>query len=188
MTRETKSRLDRVAWLAAALDLMREKGIDRVRVEPLAKRLGVTKGSFYWHFRNRRELLDALPCFWAERQTAPVLAHAAAVPGGPAEKLRAVAEYLGREDPDRYDNAMRAWALFDISVARTVREIDRRRLAFAAGLFEAAGLAPEEAATRARLFYFYDVGGQITGEVPKSVAERQWRSLRRVELLTADLC
>jgi len=166
---------------------MREKGVDHVKVEPLALRLGVTKGSFYWHFQNRRDLLDALPQFWAEQQTAPVLAHGASAAGGPVVKLHAVAEYLGREDPDRYDNAMRAWAQFDEGVAAAVREIDQRRLNFSAELFEAAGLPPEEAATRARLFYFFDVGGQITGDVPATVDARRRRSLRRVELLTADL-
>lgn len=182
-----KARLDRDAWLGAALDLLREQGVDAVRVEPLAARLGVTKGSFYWHFRDRQDLLVSLPCFWAERQTGPVLAHATATAGSPVDKLRAVAEFLGREDPDRYDNAMRAWAQFDADVADVVRQIDRRRLAFSAALFEAAGLPPDEAATRARLFYFFDVGGQITGDVPAAEAERRRRSLRRVELLTADL-
>jgi AcrR family transcriptional regulator len=187
MERTAKTRLDRDAWLAAALELLRERGIDDVKVEPLAARLGVTKGSFYWHFRDRQDLLGALPQFWADRQTGPVLAHAETAPGGPVEKLRAVAEYLSREDPDRYDNAMRAWAQFDRDVARTVRQIDQRRLAFAAALFEMAGLAAEEAATRARLFYFFDVGGQITGDVPASLEQRRRRSMRRAELLTADL-
>jgi AcrR family transcriptional regulator len=185
--KNVKTRLDRDAWLAAALDLLREQGVDAVRVEPLAARLGVTKGSFYWHFQDRKDLLQSLPLFWAERQTGPVLAHGAAATGGPVAKLRAVAEFLGREDPDRYDNALRAWAQFDDAVAETVQAIDQRRLAFSAGLFEAAGLAPDEAATRARMFYFFDVGGQITGDVPQSEAERRRRSLRRVELLTADL-
>jgi AcrR family transcriptional regulator len=187
MVRATKLRLDRDAWLASALDMLRELGIDSVRVEPLAARLGVTKGSFYWHFRDRQDLLGALPAFWAERQTGPVLAAGAAVAGGPVDRLRAVAEFLGREDPDRYDNAMRAWAQFDADVARTVHAIDQRRLAFATEQFEAAGLPREEAATRARLFYFFDVGGQIVGDVPAAEGERRQRSLRRVELLTGDL-
>lgn len=183
----SKARLDRRAWLTGALELLRERGVGAIRIEPLARRLGVTKGSFYWHFRDRQELLDALPAFWADNQTAPVLAYGMGAPGGPVDKLRAVAEFLGREDPDRYDNAMRAWAQFDAGVANTVRAIDLKRLSFATDLFEAAGLAPDEAATRARLFYFYDVGVQITGDMPAIATARKQRSLRRVELLTADL-
>lgn len=187
MSRKQKARLDRAAWLAAALDLLREKGVASVRVEPLAARLGVTKGSFYWHFKDRGDLLRSLPEFWAERQTGPVLAYAAAAGGGPVDKLRAIADFLAREDPDRYDNAFRAWAQFDPEVARTVNEIDQRRLGFAAALFEAAGLDRDEAAIRARLFYFFDLGGQITGEAGDNACQRRQRSMRRVELLTRDL-
>ena len=187
MPEALKSRLDRRAWLAGALELLRERGIEGVKVEPLAAGLGVTKGSFYWHFTDRQDLVNSLPQFWAENQTGPVMARAAAVEGGPLDRLRAVAEYLGSEDPDRYDNTMRAWAQFDSDVAQTVREIDRRRLAFAEELFEAAGLTSKEAAIRARLFYFFDVGSQITGDVPGSLQERRRRSIRRVELLTADI-
>lgn len=183
---ESQSRLDRNAWLRGALDMLRERGIDEVKIEPLAVRLGVTKGSFYWHFKDRGELLAILPQFWADNQTGPVLALGETVAGGPKEKLFAVAEFLNREDPDRYDNSMRAWAQFDKTVAAAVDDIDRRRLAFAAGIFESAGLATDEAAVRARLFYFFDVGGQITGEAEVSLAERQRRSIRRVELLTSD--
>lgn len=184
---QPRQQLDREAWLAGALEMLREQGIDAVRVEALAARLGVTKGSFYWHFSNRQDLLASLPQFWAERQTGLVLAYGRAAAGGPVDKLRAVAEYLGREDPDRYDNAMRGWAQFDAAVARTVQEIDRRRLGFATDQFEAAGLTREEAAIRARLFYFFDVGGQITGEAPEDAAERTDCSLRRLAVLTADL-
>lgn len=184
---QARQQLDREAWLAGALELLREGGVDAIRVEPLAVRLGVTKGSFYWHFRNRQDLLASLPPFWAERQTGPVLATGMAASGGPVAKLRAVAEYLGREDPDRYDNAMRAWAQFDETVAETVRAIDRRRLAFAMDLFETAGLTPDDAEIRARLFYFFDVGGQITGDAPVTAAERKRRSLARFAMLTADL-
>jgi AcrR family transcriptional regulator len=187
MAQASRLRLDRDTWLSAALDLLREKGIDSVRVEPLAARLGVTKGSFYWHFKDRGDLLRSLPVFWAERQTGPVLAHAMSFEGGPVEKLRAVADFLAREDPDRYDNAFRAWAQFDGDVARAVSEIDRCRLAFAAGLFSAAGLDCEEAAIRARMFYFFDVGSQITGDSAADADGRRRRSMRRVELLTRDL-
>ena len=57
---EKVARLDAEAWIAAAFDALAEGGIDAVRVEPLAKALGITKGSFYWHFADRRALLDAM--------------------------------------------------------------------------------------------------------------------------------
>lgn len=178
---------DRDSWLAEALELMRERGIDHVKVEPLAERLGVTKGSFYWHFKNRDDLLRTLPEFWARSQTDPVLETASRTNGGPLVKMRAVLEFLAREDPDRYDNAMRAWAQFDPDVARAVAEVDERRMATARVLFEEAGLSAGDAAFRARLWYFYDVGEHVTGDTPATVEERLARAEQRMRLLTADL-
>ena len=78
-------RLDRNAWLSEAMEVLRESGVDHVKVEPLAKRLGVTKGSFYWHFKDRPDLLRALPEYWVESQTEPVLAHAESAGRTPVE-------------------------------------------------------------------------------------------------------
>ena len=178
---------DRDSWLAEALEMLRERGIDHVKVEPLAKRLGVTKGSFYWHFKNRCDLLRSLPEFWARSQTDPVLDQVETTNGGPIEKMRAVLEFIAREDPDRYDNAMRAWAQFDSEVAVAVAQIDDRRMATAQSLFEEAGLSPADAAFRARLWYFYDVGEHVTRDTPVSLEERLERASQRLKLLTSDL-
>ena len=178
---------DRDSWLAEALELLRERGVDHVKVEPLAERLGVTKGSFYWHFKNRSDLLNSLPEFWARSQTDPVLEVASRTEGTAIDKMRALLEFLAHEDPDRYDNAMRAWAQFDDDVAQAVKEIDERRMATARELFEDAGLSPDDAAFRARLWYFYDVGEHVTGDTPDAVDDRLARAAHRLKLLTSDL-
>jgi AcrR family transcriptional regulator len=178
---------DRESWLSEALELMRERGVDHVKVEPLATRLGVTKGSFYWHFKNREDLLRSLPEFWARSQTDPVLAQVADTEGTPVEKMWAILKFLAHEDPDRYDNAMRAWAQFDASVADAVARVDERRIETARLLFAEAGLSEEDAAFRARLWYFYDVGEHVTGDTPVDVADRLRRAEHRLKLLTSDL-
>src|SRR6187455_2093287 len=66
------TRLDAAAWVVAAFDALADGGIDAVRVEPLAKALGITKGSFYWHFADRRALLDAMLTAWADGRTAAI--------------------------------------------------------------------------------------------------------------------
>ena len=70
--RNKAARLDAAAWIAAAFDALAEGGIDAVRVEPLAKALGITKGSFYWHFADRRALLDAMLDAWAQGRIAAI--------------------------------------------------------------------------------------------------------------------
>lgn len=187
MNKKRDQSQDRESWLAEALELLRERGVDHVKVEPLAERLGVTKGSFYWHFKNRGDLLRSLPEFWARRHTDPVLAQVATTDGGPIEKMRAILQFLAREDPDRYDNAMRAWSQFDSDVAKAVAEVDERRMSTACVLFEEAGLSAEDAAFRARLWYFYDVGEHVTGDTPADVEIRLRRADHRLKLLTSDL-
>ena len=71
------ARLDADAWIAAAFDALAEGGIDAVRVEPLAKSLAITKGSFYWHFADRRALIDAMLAAWTEGRIAAIRQQAA---------------------------------------------------------------------------------------------------------------
>src|SRR5438552_6826315 len=75
---EKPARLDAEAWIAAAFDALAAGGIDAVRVEPLAKALDITKGSFYWHFADRRALHDAMLAAWAEGRIAAIREQATA--------------------------------------------------------------------------------------------------------------
>lgn len=180
-------RLNKEAWLSEALELLYEHGIDKVNIESLAKRLGVTKGSFYWHFKNKDDFLSVLPTYWAEKQTNAVMVYVQSQPGNAKDKMKAALEYLAREDPDRYDNAMRAWAYFDSKVAKAVAVIDQRRLEFVCDLFLLAGLGHEEAKMRARIWYYYDIGEHLTGDTPKDPNKRLRRAERRLAILSADL-
>src|SRR5438105_3790802 len=88
--REKVVRLDAASWIAAGFDALADGGTDAVRVEPLAKALAITKGSFYWHFADRRALLDAMLTTWAEGRIAAI--HEQAARGEPAATLRALAD------------------------------------------------------------------------------------------------
>src|SRR6478609_8396593 len=74
---EKPARLDAAAWISAAFDALAEGGIGAVRVESLAKALDITKGSFYWHFADRRALLDAMLTAWSEGRIAAIREQAA---------------------------------------------------------------------------------------------------------------
>src|SRR5437763_15488297 len=74
---EKPARLDAEAWIAAAFDALAEGGIDAVRVEPLAKALDITKGSFYWHFADRHALLDAMLAAWTDGRVTAIREQAA---------------------------------------------------------------------------------------------------------------
>ncbi len=116
------------AWLAAAWEELARGGVDRVRVEPLAARLGVTKGSFYWHFRDRAALLDALLADWERRATLEVIALVDASSEAPRERLAALLRLTTRAPraPD-LESAIRAWGAHDPRVAGRLARVDERR-------------------------------------------------------------
>lgn len=151
--------LDAKAWVDAAFDALARGGIDAVRVERLAKDLGVTRGSFYWHFKDRAALYKAMLNEWRstasvrifrrlETEKKPVksrLSHLLALPFASPKSERAASIEL----------AIRLWARADKSVAAAVAQVDRRRLAYFAQLFEEHGASKEDARGRAFLFYAY---------------------------------
>ena len=147
----------REQWVVAGLDALRDEGADALRVERLAARLGITKGSFYWHFRDRGELLEALIDYWAREMTDAEFAHIEALPSGLQARLRALAEDVLERGVGRYDPAIRAWGRTARKVAAAVGQVDRRRIRALTRLF-AAEFRADEARVRARLFYTFLLG------------------------------
>jgi len=145
-------------WLTAGLDALRKGGVAAVRVERLAGEVGVTKGSFYHHFRDRRALLDALLEYWSREMTDAEFERIASVRGGLEARLLALAEDVLEKGMGRYDPAIRAWARSDRKVATAVAQVDKRRVRALTGFFEDAGFAAAAARTRARLFYTFLLG------------------------------
>lgn len=161
--------LDAAAWVAAALDVLATEGIDAVRVEPIAKALKVTKGSFYWHFADRRALIDAMLAQWADGRIAAIRKQAPR-DGDPALALRRLAELYTRRGNARglaIELAIRALARNDEAAARAVQTVDAERLHLVAALFERLGWPQREASARAIMIYAYLFGQSLLD--PKSV-------------------
>jgi len=148
----------RESWVIAAFNSLYREGIDNVRVERLAIELGVTKGSFYWHFKNREDLLDALIEYWEKEMTQTVLDAAAVFHGSPEDRLiNTFREIIGKERT-KYDPAVRTWAKTDPGIRKVVEHVDKIRLSFLQGLFRDVGFDEQEAEIRARLMYYYVMG------------------------------
>ena len=162
-------------WVSAGLEALRTGGVGAVRVERLAEGVGVTKGSFYWHFRDRGELLEALLEFWSSEMTDAEFDRVRERSGLGA-RLLALAEDVLQKGMGRYDPAIRAWARTDRRVATAVAQVDRRRIKALTGFFEDGGFTAAEARTRARLFYTFLLGepqvrapGREQGELNRMV-------------------
>jgi AcrR family transcriptional regulator len=157
MVRRMKSRLDREDWIAASLTALAEGGVEAVRVERLAAMLRITKGSFYWHFRDRPDLLAALLEAWQAAATADIIAHVEARGGDAGARLRHLIGIVTRSD-GRLDMAVRNWAGQDAAAASAMAAVDHRRLAYVADLFGQLGFGPADALARARFCYQALVG------------------------------
>ncbi len=161
-------------WLAAARKSLVKGGIDQVKIEQLAKHLDLTRGSFYYHFRSRAELLHALLDHWEATNTGPMLrAIDAAIATGPGGIHALVSMWIEeREFSPAYDSAVRDWARKDAKVAQVVRAVDGKRIKALTRLIEMYGYRGDEALVRARIMYFHQVGYYAL-EMHESMHERR---------------
>ena len=157
MVMNSSNRLTADDWAKAALDVIATAGVDQVTVEGLGRDLGVTKGSFYWHFANRQALITAALDLWERRATIEVIEQLMKIVD-PVARLRVLFEIsLGDAVDGPLDAALVA-AVNDPVVGVTVRSVTRRRIEFLEQLFTDMALSASEAGIRARIAYSAYVG------------------------------
>ncbi|HET7662297.1 MAG TPA: helix-turn-helix domain-containing protein [Rhodanobacteraceae bacterium] len=152
-----RTRLSAEDWERGALELIADEGVGAMAVEALARRLGVTKGSFYWHFRNRGALLEAALQRWEEHDEAEVLAKIEPI-ADPRLRLRAMFDFVARELPSHRIYAALLKALDHPAVLALMARVSARRMDFLAAAYREAGMNPAQAQHRARLTYAAYVG------------------------------
>lgn len=147
-------------WVLAARRQLVRHGIANVKVEPLARAMAVTTGSFYWHFSRRQDLYDALLKDWYDTNTAPLFD---AVEKAGDDPRRQYMSFFGvwvleRDfDPD-YDQAIRDWARVSKKVADVLHKVDESRIRLLWRIYENFGYAGVEAELRARVTYYHQLG------------------------------
>jgi AcrR family transcriptional regulator len=146
----------RTEWIAAAVAALGEGGVEAVRVEALGRQLGVTKGSFYWHFADRPALLEAVLARWEDQARA--LLGAAAEAGRPEERLVLLLRGLARPAGDLGDAEVFAWARRERAVAERVSAVERERVVFLKQQLSELGAPLLEAHRRAEAGYLAVVG------------------------------
>jgi AcrR family transcriptional regulator len=151
------SKLGRQDWVNAAIETFVTKGIDAVKVDSIAKSLQITRGSFYWHFKNLDDLLMAIIQAWQFTNTEDVMQKVEAERGSPQEKILHLFK-ISAEDDDRLEKAMRIWAIYDSRAAAAIAQVDRQRLDYLQHLFLQTGFNNTEAEVRARVAYATRLG------------------------------
>lgn len=166
-------------WLDAGLKALAKNGVAALKADPLAKALGVSRGSFYWHFRDVEAFHAAVLARWRDIATERIIANVERH----ADAAQAV-EYLlrgafaARSD---LEVAVRSWATHDAAARKTVREIDQRRMSYIEALLKRSGMAAETARARAQILYWAFLGFELSDKpLPGKERERLIEELIRV--------
>lgn len=174
-----RERFSRERWLDEALKVLTREGEGKLRIEAVSKALGVTKGSFYWHFTGRSEFLKAILEHWSENYNLTVPRRAEAHGGSAQDRLRVVYELVISEDLDRYDTAFDAWAAHEPQVAGRIKAVYKVRYDYIRSLFREMGFRGIDLEIRTTAFLsLVKVESKVLGK------RRGLRSARRI---TAEL-
>lgn len=173
-------RLSRADWVDGAIAFLAENNVDALRVDSLANQLGVTKGSFYWHFDSRETLLDAVLDTWRQRMINDIEAWISNSVGTPVGRLKRLLRIAisGRVDVPGgpLELTLRDWARRDPRVDAIVRRVDGERLEIVRKLYLEAGVNEEEAAAQAMLHMTFVAGGRsmLFSSEPEAL-EQRWK-------------
>jgi AcrR family transcriptional regulator len=153
------------AWVAEATRVLATAGPDAVRVEAIASRLGVTKGGFYWHFADRGALLEQVLDQWERTLVDDIITQVDSDATEPKARLRRLFELANQfaktEHGPALELTIRDWARRDRAVAKRLRRVDNRRMAYLRTLFRQLGLSDDEAEARSLLAFALFVGNQL---------------------------
>jgi AcrR family transcriptional regulator len=155
-------------WLDAAFHVLARNGVEAVRVEPLAKTLNVTKGSFYWHFKDRSALLDGMLLSWRQRATLGIIDRLERGNVPPVMRLRQLLAMLrinssSSRDGADVEAAIRLWGRSDAKAASAVQEIDRLRLGYIRSLVQATNPDTQQAEAWSMLIYAFMLAEAAVG-------------------------
>ena len=142
-------------WLEAGLQALANSSVAALTVEGLAKSLGIAKAGFYWHFKNRDDLLRQLLDYWTHEITEAITANQEITTLKPKTRLVRTAEIIHDYELTRYEIAIRQWALQDMEAARAVKKSNRLRLDFVRTAFAELGFKGEDLEIRTMLFVCY---------------------------------
>ena len=162
-------------WIDAGLSALVEQGHEALKAKPLADVLGVSRGSFYWHFSNLAAFHRAILERWRALMLEQIIARVERSQEARLEHLlkRALSE------PSRLEVSVRAWALVHDGAAAMVAEVDKRRIAYLTALIEEAGAPPHLSAARAQILNWVFLGYALSGDKVSA----QTRALLVAELL-----
>ena len=174
-------------WLEAAYDSLLESGVDSVKILPLAKRLNLSRTSFYWFFKDREELLNALIARWREKNTGNLVKQSEAYAESLAEAMLNVFDCWVNKDlfDSQFEFAVRSWALQSPDIQAEVHEADQARMEALSRMFMRFGYEAGPADVRARTTYLVQIG-YISMQSKEDLALRMKRIPEYIAIYTGQ--
>jgi AcrR family transcriptional regulator len=163
------SRLTRNDWIKAAIETLKNQGVDNIKVDPIAKQLSVSRGSFYWHFNKRQNLLDGVLSYWESVSTLDIIEQLEQSPHSPDSRLRQLLTMALTIDSENFsfERAIRAWAVKENNVRQVLTAVDHKRIGYLQMLISQLGWDAEQAKQHAQLVYYFRTGLYHQGQVPE---------------------
>ena len=184
MRSSNSKRITRDQWLSKALELFASTGEGGLRVENLARELGVSKSGFYFHFKDREDFLQQLLKYWAHEYTEVVTRNPLLLMTPARDRLMMIATLVFEQNLTEFDAAMLVWSNKDPQIARKVRKAFDMRLTFAGKAFAELGFEGDELEMRTRVFIGFLSGErQIFG--PNKKTAQRYRELR-IKMLVGE--
>jgi AcrR family transcriptional regulator len=178
---EPRSTLTPSHWIEAAMALLVDHGIDAVRVDVLARQLGVTRGSFYWHYKDRDDLLKSVLNAWRDAATEQIIQRFDRRHPDPRALIGELTSLPFRGERAHraasIELAIRGWARRDPTARHAVDEVDERRISYHAQVFSALGFSIADARLRAFLLYAYEVAESVLSNQGTDAQKTQRRTL-----------
>ena len=175
-------------WLEAAYTSLLESGVDSVKILPLAKRLNLSRTSFYWFFKDREELLSGLVARWRDKNTGGIVKQSEAYAESLAEAMLNVFDcWLNKELFDsQFEFAVRSWALQAPDILEEVHRADQIRVEALRRMFMRFGYEEGPADVRARTTYLVQIG-YISMQASEDIALRMKRIPEYIAIYTGEI-
>ena len=148
-------RISKDQWLAKALETLETSGVEAIKIEKLAKALGISRSGFYWHFKNRQDLLEHLLDFWVSEYTGVVTDNPELMKLDPQKQLLMTMEMIRDKHLSKFDLAMTLWAKSDSKIRKVVNKVVKMRLNYIRTIFSELGFEGDDLEMRTRLFVCY---------------------------------
>ncbi len=166
---ESTPRLTRTNWINTAIEVFKIHGIEKVKIDSIAKDLRVTRGSFYWHFKKRQDLLDEILLSWEEINTRDVIKNLDNLKLPEKKQLEQLLKlaFSSSVEDFAFEKSIRVWALTDENVMNVLKRMDKQRISYLQRLIVEIGWTKKEAEQHACYIYFCRTGLYHQAQIPR---------------------